>query len=53
MRGLAERTMFPSISFDPARDRPARLARYAQAVDADPARWLPHSALRERDPAGC
>jgi selenium-binding protein 1 len=37
--GLAERAMFLSISFDPARDRPARLARYAQALDADPARW--------------
>ncbi len=31
--------MLLSISFDPARDTPAQLARHARAYDADPALW--------------
>jgi cytochrome oxidase Cu insertion factor (SCO1/SenC/PrrC family) len=37
--GLARETVLLSISFDPARDGPAQLARYARAHDADPAVW--------------
>jgi protein SCO1/2 len=37
--GLATRTALVSISFDPERDRPAQLAKYARVYDADPALW--------------
>jgi protein SCO1 len=37
--GLARQTTLVSISFDPERDHPAQLAKYAQAYDADPALW--------------
>jgi cytochrome oxidase Cu insertion factor (SCO1/SenC/PrrC family) len=37
--GLAARTALVSISFDPERDRPAQLAKYARIYDADPALW--------------
>ena len=36
---LASRTVLLTISFDAARDTPARLAAYARALDADPAQW--------------
>ena len=47
MRDLQERlrsvtssaTALLSISVDPARDRPPRLAQYARAFGADPAAW--------------
>jgi cytochrome oxidase Cu insertion factor (SCO1/SenC/PrrC family) len=38
-RGLAPRTALVTISFDPERDHPAQLAKYAQIYDADPALW--------------
>jgi len=37
--GLDRDTVLVSISFDPERDRPAQLAKYAQIYDADPTRW--------------
>ena len=37
--GLAGQTALVSISFDPERDHPAQLAKYAQVYDADPALW--------------
>jgi len=37
--GLARQTALVSISFDPERDHPAQLAKYAQIYDADPALW--------------
>ena len=37
--GLAGETALVSISFDPERDRPAQLAKYAAVYDADPALW--------------
>lgn len=37
--GLAGRTVLVTISFDPERDHPAQLAKYAQVYDADPALW--------------
>jgi protein SCO1/2 len=37
--GLARRTALVSISFDPERDHPAQLAKYARIYDADPAFW--------------
>jgi len=37
--GLARQTTLVSISFDPERDHPAQLAKYAQVYDADPALW--------------
>jgi cytochrome oxidase Cu insertion factor (SCO1/SenC/PrrC family) len=37
--GLARRTALVSISFDPERDHPAELAKYARIYDADPALW--------------
>lgn len=37
--GLAEQVALVSISFDPERDRPAQLAKYAEIYDADPALW--------------
>ncbi|MGH7753018.1 MAG: SCO family protein [Gemmatimonadales bacterium] len=37
--GLARRTTLVSISFDPERDHPAQLAKYAKVYDADPAFW--------------
>jgi len=37
--GLARHTALVSISFDPERDHPAELAKYAQVYDADPALW--------------
>ena len=37
--GLAGQTALVSISFDPERDHPAQLAKYAQIYDADPALW--------------
>jgi cytochrome oxidase Cu insertion factor (SCO1/SenC/PrrC family) len=37
--GLARRTALVSISFDPERDHPAQLAKYAQVYDADPTLW--------------
>lgn len=36
---LADQTVLMTISFDAARDTPARLATYARALDADPALW--------------
>ena len=36
---LDRETVLVSISFDPERDRPAQLAKYAQIYDADPALW--------------
>jgi len=37
--GLARQTALVTISFDPERDHPAQLAKYAQVYDADPALW--------------
>jgi len=37
--GLARRTALVTISFDPERDHPAQLAKYAKVYDADPAFW--------------
>ena len=37
--GLARQTALVSISFDPERDHPAQLAKYAQVYEADPALW--------------
>jgi cytochrome oxidase Cu insertion factor (SCO1/SenC/PrrC family) len=37
--GLSRETALVSISFDPERDHPAQLARYARVYDADPALW--------------
>ena len=37
--GLARETALVSISFDPERDHPAQLAKYAAVYDADPALW--------------
>lgn len=37
--GLADRTVLVSISFDPARDSPAQLARYARAFGARSPLW--------------
>jgi cytochrome c peroxidase/protein SCO1/2 len=37
--GLARQTALVSISFDPERDHPAELAKYARVYDADPALW--------------
>jgi cytochrome oxidase Cu insertion factor (SCO1/SenC/PrrC family) len=39
VEGLAGETVLLTISFDAARDTPARLATYARALDADPALW--------------
>jgi cytochrome oxidase Cu insertion factor (SCO1/SenC/PrrC family) len=36
---LAGQTALVTISFDPERDHPAQLAKYAQVYDADPALW--------------
>jgi cytochrome oxidase Cu insertion factor (SCO1/SenC/PrrC family) len=36
---LADQAVLMTISFDAARDTPARLATYARALDADPALW--------------
>jgi len=37
--GLARQAALVSISFDPERDHPAQLAKYAQVYDADPTLW--------------
>ncbi len=37
--GLAGQTALVTISFDPERDHPAQLAKYAKVYDADPAFW--------------
>ncbi len=37
--GLEREATLVSISFDPERDRPVQLAKYAQIYDADPALW--------------
>lgn len=37
--GLARQTALVTISFDPERDRPDQLAKYAKVYDADPAVW--------------
>jgi cytochrome oxidase Cu insertion factor (SCO1/SenC/PrrC family) len=37
--GLARQTALVTISFDPERDHPAQLAKYAKVYDADPALW--------------
>jgi cytochrome oxidase Cu insertion factor (SCO1/SenC/PrrC family) len=37
--GLDRDATLVSISFDPERDRPVQLAKYAQVYDADPALW--------------
>lgn len=37
--GLARQTALVTISFDPERDHPAQLAKYARVYDADPAFW--------------
>jgi cytochrome oxidase Cu insertion factor (SCO1/SenC/PrrC family) len=36
---LVEQALLLSISFDPERDQPEHLARYAKRLDADPATW--------------
>ncbi len=37
--GLAQQAVLLSISFDPGRDTPSELAKYARIYDADPALW--------------
>ncbi len=37
--GLGEQALLLSISFDPERDHPDHLARYAKRFDADPTMW--------------
>jgi protein SCO1 len=37
--GLDREAVLVSISFDPERDRPVQLAKYARIYDADPALW--------------
>ncbi len=46
--GLHRDTVLLSISFDPGRDTPARLAKYARAYDADPSLWRFLTAPSER-----
>lgn len=46
--GLQERAVLLSISLDPERDTPTRLARYAQLQNADPSLWHFLTAPSER-----
>jgi cytochrome oxidase Cu insertion factor (SCO1/SenC/PrrC family) len=46
--GLARHAMLLSISFDPERDTPAQLARYARIYGADPRLWRFMTASSER-----
>lgn len=46
--GLERDAVLLSISFDPGRDTPAQLAKYARAYDADPAVWTFLTAPSER-----
>ena len=45
---LGEQALLLSISFDPERDHPEHLARYAKRFDADPALWRFLTARSER-----
>jgi cytochrome oxidase Cu insertion factor (SCO1/SenC/PrrC family) len=47
--GLGEQAGLISISFDPGRDTPAQLSKYARAYDADPAVWRFLTARSERE----
>ena len=47
--GLDQRAALVSISFDPERDHPAQLAKYAQIYDADPALWTFLTAPSQRE----
>lgn len=46
--GLLRDAVLLSISFDPGRDTPAQLAKYAQVYDADPSIWRFMTAPSER-----
>jgi cytochrome c peroxidase len=46
--GLSRDVALLSISFDPGRDRPARLAKYARVYGADPALWRFMTAPSQR-----
>jgi cytochrome oxidase Cu insertion factor (SCO1/SenC/PrrC family) len=46
--GLERQAMLLSISFDPERDTPAQLAKYARIYGADPALWRFMTASSER-----
>jgi len=46
--GLQRDAVLVSISFDPGRDTPAQLAKYARVYDADPAMWTFLTAPSER-----
>jgi len=46
--GLARDAVLLSISFDPGRDSPVQLSKYARAYDADPALWRFLTAPSER-----
>jgi len=46
--GLSRQAMLLSISFDPERDTPAQLAKYARIYGADPALWRFMTASSER-----
>jgi len=46
--GLARHAMLLSISFDPERDTPAQLAKYARIYGADPRLWRFMTASSER-----
>lgn len=46
--GLGDKAILLSISFDPGRDTPAQLAKYARAYDADPTIWRFLTAPSER-----
>jgi len=45
--GLVDRAALLSISLDPSRDRPPRLAQYARSFGADPAVWRFLTAVSE------
>jgi cytochrome oxidase Cu insertion factor (SCO1/SenC/PrrC family) len=46
--GLSREVALLSISFDPGRDRPAQLAKYARVYGADPALWRFMTAPSQR-----
>lgn len=46
--GLHREALLLSISFDPGRDTPAQLAKYARVYDADPSLWRFMTAPSER-----
>ena len=46
--GLGDKAVLLSISFDPGRDTPAQLAKYAHVYDADPTLWRFLMAPSER-----